>query len=125
MKKRFILSFIALLPTIGTSVAIEAERSAIDQFETKYGFKNVFWCAENADFLSNTLNDSRLSGAMVPGIAFEASLYCQERHFPASTEMDCQQSLDALMKLDKIFEGFGKGEFAQNVMNLCKTFKLL
>ena len=123
MISRCILSLAVVILIALPSLAVEPDSdTVVKSFEERYGFRNVFWCAENADLAHGTLTKVALEGRSVPGIAFLAPPYCQERHFATTNQGDCEQSLDALYTLDKMYDGFLRGEFARDIMSLCQTY---
>ncbi|GGK35033.1 hypothetical protein [Salinarimonas ramus] len=100
--------------------ALSPEAQLVHDFEERYGFRNVFWCADNAAGMADALSRAA-SGSTLPAIAFEAPLYCRARHFPTADDAACEQSVDAVIRLDAVIPGFKGSELARGIAEACGT----
>lgn len=99
----------------------EQERIVRD-FEERFGFKSIFWCVEALPIIEAGLIDAGHSGAVLPALAFDASAYCLARHFPTATRGECDQSVDAVQRLEAIAPGFLRDDTARNVLDACNVY---
>lgn len=103
---------------------LEAGQEIIAAFEERFGFKSIFWCAEALPAIDARLAEAGSAAPVLPAIAFDASAYCLARHLPTRSPEECDQSVDAVQRLDVLYPGFSQDETARAVLDACRVFLL-
>ena len=118
------LTIFALSPQLSakSEVFSESEKEIVKKFEDLHGFKSVFWCANILPQIHGHLSTSGQAGDIIPAALFDAIDYCRVRHFPTGSERECDQSVDSIVYLDQIFDGFSRNDLAIAIFDECKIF---